>query len=152
MKLRKYGLGLAVIAGILGSTVNAQSRPQLTQAMFVEQINDDGATRAVKRADQLSKGDRVILLVKWNSNSSDTSFTVSSAVPQSLAYERSSLRTQTVSVDGGRNWGYIGELAVQDRYGKRLASVEDVTHLRWQVPAQAAAQGRGTITYSAIVR
>ena len=44
--------------------------------------------------------------------------------------------------------GRIGTL----RYGMRLATPEDVTHVRWRVPADHAAAGRGQIAYSGIVR
>ncbi|MXO90093.1 hypothetical protein [Pontixanthobacter aquaemixtae] len=152
MKVKQLtrGLGLAICA--VSIAAQAQERPQLSQAMFVENVSNDGATRAVKRADQLRKGDRVILLVKWNSNSANTGFTVSSAVPRELAFERSSVLSQAVSIDGGRNWGVLGQLVIRDKHGERIAAVEDVTHLRWKIPASRAAQGSGTITYSAIVR
>lgn len=152
MRFQGFGYGLGLLAYGLASAAGAQSTPRLSQTMFVERLNASGTSREVEPAAQLRKGDRVILIVKWNSAAPGASFTVSSAVPKHLAYERSSLRVQTVSTDGGRNWGEIGALTVKDGTGTRLASVEDVTHLRWKVPAARAASGNGTITYSAIVR
>ena len=141
-----------MVASMLAPGVIARDHARLSQAMFVERLSESGTTRNVSRAEMLSKGDRVILLVKWKTAAPGTSFTVSSAVPKALAFERSSVRSQAVSVDGGQKWGCIGELVIRDGYGERLASVEDVTHLRWQISETLAAQGSGTITYSAIVR
>ena len=152
MRMGTVGLLAGAIASTFGAAAIAQNNPRLSQAMFVERISESGTARIVKRADALSKGDRVILLVKWKSAAPGTSFTVSSAVPKAMAFERSSIREQAVSVDGGKSWGRIGDLVVRDAYGERLASVEDVTHLRWQISEKLAAQGSGTITYSAIVR
>jgi hypothetical protein len=53
-----------------------------------------------------------------------------------------------VSVDGGKTWGKLGKL----RIGSRLATPEDVTHVRWRISAAHAALGRGDIAYSGIVR
>ena len=36
--------------------------------------------------------------------------------------------------------------------GSRMATPEDVTHVRWRVAPATAAQGQGRIAYSAIVR
>ena len=56
------------------------------------------------------------------------------------------------STDGGRNWGQLGIMRMRDRDGTRLASPEDVTHLRWRVADSEAARGSGRFTYSALVR
>ena len=47
-----------------------------------------------------------------------------------------------------KRWGKLDDL----RIGNRIATPEDVTHVRWHVPANQAARGAGEITYSAIVR
>jgi hypothetical protein len=59
---------------------------------------------------------------------------------------------EEISIDGGRSWGKLGMLMIRDTSGTRLASPEDVTHVRWRIPASVAARGTGTIAYSAIVR
>ncbi|WP_209347462.1 hypothetical protein [Pontixanthobacter sp. CEM42] len=152
MRFGPVALSIGALSVAFGATARAQSSTGLTQDMFVERTSESGTERSIERAETLKKGDRVILLVKWKSNSPDTSFTVSSAVPTELAFERSSLRSQDISVDGGQTWGRIGDLSIDDGSGLRRASVEDVTHLRWTITRGMAARGKGTITYSAIVR
>ena len=77
---------------------------------------------------------------------------MTSPVPRSLAYQEASLDGAEVSTDGGRSWGKLGQLRIRDAGGVRLASPEDVTDLRWHVSGREAAQGKGRVTYSAIVR
>lgn len=133
----------AIAALALAGSAAAQERLALSRAVFVERSSADGL-RSVAPARTLRRGDTVLLMVEWTAPASGRSFTVASAVPRALAFQRSSADVQAVSVDGGRSWGQIGSLLI----GNRLASVEDVTHLRWQV--QPGTQGR--LTYSAVVR
>ena len=65
-------------------------------------------------------------------------------MPRALSFQRAGSDAVEVSIDGGRTWGEIGLLTV----GNRLASAEDVTHLRIKVAGAPA----GRMTYSAIVR
>ncbi len=75
-------------------------------------------------------------------------FTLINPLPRAIAYQASARDDEQVSVDGGRSWGRIGDL----RLGARTATPEDVTHVRWRVPASSAASGSGRIAYSGIVR
>ena len=84
-----------------------------------------------------------MLVVEWRAGS-PSRFTVQSAVPRELAFQRAGSEAVEVSIDGGRSWGTLGEL----KAGTRLASAEDVTHLRMKVAGAPA----GRMTYSAIVR
>ena len=83
--------------------------------------------------------------MEWRAGDARRGFTVQSAVPRDLAFQRAASEAVEVSIDGGRSWGRLGGLKV----GDRLASVEDVTHLRWRV---AAGSDRGMLSYSAVVR
>jgi hypothetical protein len=85
-----------------------------------------------------------VTIISWRQASG--SFTVTNPVPRHLAYQGSAVDDEEVSVDGGRTWGRIGELSI----GARQATAEDVTHVRWHVPAARASAGR--IAYSGIVR
>ncbi len=138
------GLGLAVASAPLA----AQSSVKLSRAVFVERISPENSARVIEPAGSLRSGETVLLVVEWRSTSTNKPFTVSSPIPEKLQYRGSSHDGQLVSVDGGKSWGRIGFL----RVGSRLASVEDVTHLRWNVSSRTAARRRGQMTFSAIVR
>jgi len=144
----------ASLAGCLAMTAAAPAFAgaivALDSAIYVEHAN--GLTRSLREADRLNRGDRVVTILTWqkqgSGKSDNTGFTVVNPLPRQVAYQRSARDDEEVSVDGGRTWGRLGELTV----GGRLATAEDVTHVRWHVPPQQAAQGQGRIAYSAIVR
>ncbi|WP_324742794.1 hypothetical protein U8326_05285 [Tsuneonella sp. CC-YZS046] len=123
-------------------------------AVYVEKSHVPGLrpVRLLEPAGKMSPGDRVVLVLDWRSPAKPGGFTLTSPVPKALSYERSSNGMEEISVDGGRNWGRLGALTIRDPEGARLATPEDVTHVRWRIPAQAAARGSGRIAYSAIVR
>ena len=54
--------------------------------------------------------------------------------------------------EAGGSWGKLGALPAPDGNRWRDATPEDVTHIRWHVPAQLAMMGKGQLTWSGIVR
>ena len=143
----------ALCAGaMLFSPLAAMARPNVTldSAVFVEKTRPSGkaAVRTLEPANRLTRGDRVVTLVTWYRLGGNGGFTVINAMPQSLAYQGSAEGTEEVSVDGGKSWGHLGALQI----GSRLASPEDVTHVRWHVSPIQAQSGTGRIAYSGLVR
>lgn len=138
-------------SAVFGATA-VKAQIELSRAAYVERLSDNGKIRSIEPATSLSRGDTVVLVVDWRSDGARKSFVVSSPIPKHLKFKSSSHDGQIVSIDNGRSWGRIGTLRVNDRFGSRRASVEDVTHLRWTIPSHQSANGSGKITYSAIVR
>ncbi|MEJ5976362.1 hypothetical protein WG901_06935 [Novosphingobium sp. PS1R-30] len=146
------GYALTGLSITLPATTSAQSNaagPTVAtdSAVFVERV-DGGTTRSLEPASRLNRGDRVVTIVNWYRMGGDGGFTITNPLPQAIAYQASARDDQEVSVDNGRTWGQLGML----RVGQRLATPEDVTHMRWRVPATQAQRGRGQIAYSGIVR
>lgn len=143
---------ISTIAALACLPQAAQAAPSvaLDSSVFVERLRDeDGTTvRSLKRAQALRSGDRVVTVVTWYRLGGNGSFVLTNPVPRGVYYQGSADGSEQVSVDGGRNWGRIGVL----RIGNRFATVEDVTHVRWNVPAGQVASGRGRIAYAGIVR
>ena len=138
----RIGLGLGSLLWLAASAAQAEGGIDIDRAVYVERTVEDG--RALEPATTLRRGDKVVLVVAWRAESKDHRFTLQSAVPRALAFQRAGHDAVEVSIDGGRNWGELGEL----KAGTRLASAEDVTHLRLKV----AGTPSGRLTYSAIVR
>ncbi|WP_309623439.1 hypothetical protein [Novosphingobium sp.] len=116
-------------------------------AVFIERIKP-GQGRLLQPAATFKRGDRVIYVVSWMRKSGTGAFIVNNAVPRTVYYQGSADGSEEVSIDGGKRWGKLEQL----RVGTRIATPEDVTHLRWHLSAGDAARGSGEITYSAIVR
>ncbi len=141
---------LPLLAGAGQAQKPFDGAPQLASEIYVERISAGGATRELVPAAALSRGDRVVTLLRWQAPPSlrATGFTLTNALPAHLAWQDSANRDVEVSVDGGRTWGHLGALGIEGR----LAVPEDVTHVRWHVSPQAAKQGAGRIAYSGLVR
>ena len=145
----RIGLLLASLALLSGGALAAQSnlaanlssKIQVTRSLYVER--HDNGERVLEPANILRRGDKVVLVMRWSGASEAPHTTLASKIPAQLAFQRSGRTPSAVSIDGGESWGRLGEL---HRDG-RIATAEDVTHLRWNVPASS-----GTLTYSAIVR
>jgi len=122
----------------------------LDSAVFVERLvaRDGEQVRALEPASRLVHGDRVVTLVSWTRASGNGGFTVTNALPRALAYQQSAEPDEEVSVDGGKSWGHLGSLM----WHGRLATAEDVTHVRWHIAPTRAAAGAGRITYAGLVR
>ena len=151
----RIGLAIGGLACLAASGLAAQSASSVSRAVYVERITtapDGERVRTIEPADELRRGDTVVLMVEWRDARRDAPVIVSSAVPRPLAFQRSSSDAVEVSVDGGRNWGHLGTMRVEDGGDRRLASPEDVTHLRWRFAVDGNAARTGRITYSAIVR
>ncbi len=144
--------GSAVAVGAAATPAAADPGVTLDSAVFVERLQP-GNIRNLEPANRLSRGDRVVTILTWKRTggapgASADGFTLINPLPRAIAYQASARDDEEVSVDGGRSWGRIGELM----YGERIATPEDVTHVRWRVPARSAAAGAGRIAYSGIVR
>jgi len=140
------GMFVLAASALIAASFPATAAPRVALAskVYVEQVGDSG--RVLQPAARLRPGDRVVTIVTWKREAPEGgTFTVTNPLPRALLFEGSAEDSQDVSVDGGRTWGRIGTL----RLAGRLATPEDVTHVRWRI-ATPAPQGR--IAYSAIVR
>jgi hypothetical protein len=149
IRLTIAGLILSAATSTPAFAAAMHDRPTvaLNSAVYVERM-EQGNTRHLEPADRMNRGDRVVTVVSWHRMGGEGGFTVTNPLPRAIAYQASARDDELVSVDGGRSWGKLSAL----RVGSRLATPEDVTHVRWRVPADRAAQGHGLIAYSGIVR
>ena len=142
-------LALVIAAALTATAAPALANPgvALDSAVFVERL-EPGNIRNLEPASRLSRGDRVVTIVSWRRAGGKGGFTLINPLPRAIAFQASARDDEQVSADGGRSWGRLGEL----RFGERYATAEDVTHVRWRVPADQAATRAGRIAYSGIVR
>lgn len=144
---RVFGLTACLLAIAAPATGFAAPTIALDSAVFVERTTPDSA-RSLEPAQDLSPGDRLVYLVKWHRLGGSGGFVVTNPLPRSVYFQSSANGNEEVSIDGGRSWGKLANL----RIGARIATPEDVTHVRWRVAPATAAKGSGRIAYSAIVR
>lgn len=143
----RFGRVLALCLALPAAPALANPLVALDSAVFIERGMPQSG-RLLEPAAQLSRGDRVVYVVNWTRMGGQGGFTVTNPLPRAVAFQGSANGDEEVSIDGGRLWGKLGAL----RVGQRLATAEDVTHVRWRVAPALAARGAGSITYSGIVR
>jgi hypothetical protein len=143
--LQPTGAASAQSPRMISPTISVDS------AVYVEKTKSRGGalTRTLQPADHLGRGDRVVTVVSWyRLSGGNTGFTVTNALPTSLAYQSSAAENEEVSIDGGHHWGKLENLRIDGRQ----ATPEDVTHVRWHVTPSAAMAGAGRIAYAGFVR
>jgi len=140
---------LAVFLPMLAAPQAASATPNIAMdsAVFVERTQT-GNLRSLEPASRLTRGERVVTVLNWHRMGGDGGFTIINPLPRAVAYQASASEDEEVSVDGGKNWGRLGAL----RIGSRVATPEDVTHVRWRITPALARLGNGRIAYSGIVR
>ena len=144
---RRASACLAIALALPLAPAFASPAVTLDSAVYVERAQP-GDVRVLEPASQLARGDRIVTIVTWYLKSGNGGFSVTNPLPRGIYYQGSAREDEEVSADGGRTWGHLGQL----RLGNRMATPEDVTHLRWHVPATQAVAGKGNIAYSGIVR
>jgi hypothetical protein len=122
-------------------------RLSLESAVFVER-SAPGMGRMLEPASELSRGDRVVYVVRWYKLGGGGGFVVTNPLPRSVYYQGSANGDEEVSTDGGRTWGKLSAM----RASARTVTPENITHVRWRVDPLAASRGQGRMAYSAIVR
>ena len=147
-------LALALCGSLAFAAPLAAQPVAVANSVYVEReiaAPSGRAVRTLEPATALRRGDRVVYFLSWRAPQPER-FTITNPLPRSVAYERSAGGLEEVSVDGGRTWGRIDTLKVRDGTRWRNATPEDVTHVRFQVPARLALAGSGRLTWSGIVR
>ena len=137
----------ACLLAIQPSLASATPIVTTDSTVFVERASE-GEGRSLEPARTLARGDRVVTILRWHRLGGEGGFTITNPLPRAIAYQASSAHDEEVSVDGGRKWGKLEAL----RIGKRNATVEDVTHVRWRVSPGRSKKGSGQLAYSGIVR
>ena len=156
--LAGYSLACSIVASVAPVAAHAAERVQLASDVFVERfVPGPGGrvSRVLERPAALHPGDRLIFVVNWRARAAGgpRDFTVTNPLPRSVSYQRSIEADEDVSIDGGASWGRLEDLRLRDDDGRmRHATPEDVTHVRWRVPARMAVLGSGQITYRGVVR
>jgi hypothetical protein len=99
-------------------------------------------------------GDKLVFTTRYRNSGTQpvNDFVVTNPLPGAVMLAGEEADQHTVSVDGGKTWGKLATLTVDDgKGGKRAATAADVTHLRWVLPLLQPG-ANGALTYHAIVR
>lgn len=147
-KVISTGTMLVAAAALTAQPVAAAGQVEISRGIYVENLAADGSL-ALEPASMLRQGDSVVLVISWRVRNADRGFTVASAIPGALTFQRSSTEATEISTDGGRNWRRLDHAGRPAREEFHAPSPDTITHLRWRI---APNRTSGQVTYRAIVR
>lgn len=149
----------AALTAILSPTVSVAATPlQLKSDVFVEkQIAKADGTSAVvlEKPDLVTPGDNLVFVVHYKNigDKPASNLSVTNPLPRAVAFNGTADGLEIVSVDGGRNWGFLKSLSVQGADGKpRAARMTDVTHIKWNLNQQLSAGSEGKLIFRGVVK
>jgi uncharacterized repeat protein (TIGR01451 family) len=148
----------AFIAIALPGVAIAASPIQLSSDIYVEKLQkqDGGKSSVVLEAPKtILPGDQLVFVVRYKNVGSQVAngFTVTNPIPRSIAFSGTSDGTEIVSIDGGKNWGRLGQLRVaKDDGTSRPALMTDVTHIKWKLNQNLAAGSAGKLIFRGVVK
>ena len=156
--LRKLGPLLCLIAALaaFGSAfAQAGGQIQVTNAVFVEVVDDSGAgTTRLVPATNVVPGTEVVYRISYRNtgDAAATDLAIDNPLPDALVFVGSDQPPAAVSVDGGATFGALTDLTVIDLEGDvRQAQPSDITNIRWVV-ATLAPGASGSVVYRARVK
>lgn len=132
---------------------------EIASSMMVEAKSRaaDGSTATeLVKADRVVPGDRVVFVLSYRNTGAQPlgGVVIANPVPAQLAYRAPAAGTPApeVSVDG-RTYGALSALRVAAADGaSRVATADDVTHLRWRLPRPIAPGASGRFAYQAVLK
>lgn len=156
-----FWFGHAALLAVMGMAAPAQAETaaplELVGYVKLEKVTIGASgERQVEWVDPqvVVPGDKLIFGTRFT-NKGDAPierFVMSNPVPASVTVTAEINPALLVSVDGGKAWGALADLAIADAAGQPRAAVPgDITHVRWVLP-QIAPGESGQIEFPVTVR
>jgi uncharacterized repeat protein (TIGR01451 family) len=126
--------------------------------VFVErQIERVDGTKTVvlEKPNMVTPGDSLVFVVKYKNvgTSTASNFVVTNPLPAAVMFNGTSDGLEVVSIDGGKNWGFLTNLRVTKADGTaRPAQRNDVTHIKWNLNQPLTAGAEGKLIFRGIVK
>ena len=151
----------AVLGGaalFASNAVFAVTPLQLSSEVYVERHvkHADGSDATVLEKPKLvTPGDNLIFIVKYKNTGSKpaSNVSVTNPLPSAVAFNGTSDGLEMVSIDGGKNWGFLKALTVTGKDGRlRTARMADVTHVKWNLNQSLSAGSEGKLIFRGVVK
>lgn len=141
---------LLLLAALLPGQALAANQVALDNSVFIERVTTDAAGKQrvlLEEPKVVVPGDRLVFVLNYRNAGAQAAdkFVITNPLPSAVRFADAGDTHPLVSVDGGRGWGQLGELTIQQADGsRRAAQPADVTHIRWafQKPIPAGASGK----------
>jgi uncharacterized repeat protein (TIGR01451 family) len=153
--MKKFAFTLAALAA---ATPAFAAPLELASDVFVErqQKRSDGTVSTILEEPKLVvPGDQLVFVVRYKNVGAQpaSKFSVTNPIPRAVAFSGTADGTETVSIDGGKSWGFLSQLKVAKADGTvRPALPGDVTHIKWNMNQTLAAGSAGKLVFRGVVK
>jgi len=139
-----------LFAALLPGQALAANQVALDNSVFVERVMTDAAGKQrvlLEEPKVVVPGDKLVFVLNYRNAGAQAAdkFVITNPLPAAVRFADAGDTHPLVSIDGGRAWGQLGDLTIQQADGtRRAAQPADVTHIRWafQKPIPAGASGK----------
>ncbi len=158
MRTRLIQICLMLAAFVLPEQAFAANTVALSSEVFLERTisEADGKPKVVLLAPKVvTPGDRLIFILNYHNVGATpaSNFVITNPLPEAVSYQGTADPAALVSIDGGKVWGPLLALRVQEADGtSRAARPEDVTHVRWAMKNAIPAGAQGKLSFRGLVR
>ncbi len=149
---------LLAFAALIGAAAPALGQNvALTSEIFVERSVQDaqGKIQTILEAPKMvTPGDKLLFVLSYKNGGTQPAadFLINNPIPEAVRFEGTDSADALLSVDGGKTWGALAALKVQEPNGAaRAARADDVTHVKWQFNRPIPAGGEGKVRFRGIV-
>ena len=131
---------------------------ELASDVFVEREHKrpDGSVATILEEPKLVlPGDQLVFVVRYKNVGAQpaSKFSVTNPITRAVAFSGTADGTETVSIDGGKSWGFLSQMKVSKADGTtRPALPGDVTHVKWNLNQTLAAGSAGKLVFRGVVR
>lgn len=147
-----------LLTALLPGQALAANQVALDNKVFVERVTTDanGKQRILLEEPKVVvPGDRLVFVLAYRNAGAQAAdkFVVTNPMPAAVRFADAGDTQPLVSVDGGKQWGLLSDLAVLMTDGtRRAAQPADVTHIRWAFQKPIPVGGTGKLMFRGIVK
>jgi uncharacterized repeat protein (TIGR01451 family) len=158
MEMRMRTALFLLLTALLPGQALAANQVALDNKVFVERVTTDanGKQRILLEEPKVVvPGDRLVFVLAYRNAGAQAAdkFVVTNPMPAAVRFADAGDTQPLVSVDGGKQWGLLSDLAVLMTDGtRRAAQPADVTHIRWAFQKPIPVGGTGKLMFRGIVK
>ncbi|WP_235587839.1 hypothetical protein [Sphingopyxis sp. H115] len=149
---------LFLLAALMPAPALAANQVALDNSVFVERVTTDAAGKQrvlLEEPKVVVPGDRLVFVLAYRNAGAQAAdkFVVTNPMPAAVRFADAGDARALVSVDGGKQWGLLADLAVPMSDGtRRAAQPADVTHIRWAFQNPIPVGGTGKLMFRGVVK
>lgn len=147
-----------LLAALMPAQAFAANQVALDNSVFVERVSTDAQGKQkilLEEPKVVVPGDRLVFVLAYRNAGAQPAdkFVITNPMPAAVRFADAGDSRPLVSVDGGKQWGLLSDLAVPMSDGsRRAAQPADVTHIRWAFQNPIPVGGTGKLMFRGVVK